>query len=94
MWTWLFGRRNRAQHDVVMYTRQGCHLCEQAWEVLQRAARRHRLSLRQVDVDSDPALVEQHGEHVPVVAIDGRVRFRGIVNAVLLERILRKDDEG
>jgi hypothetical protein len=72
-----------------MYTREGCHLCEQAWVVLQRAARRYRLALRQVDVDSDPALVEQHGTCVPVVVIDGRVRFRGVVNAVLLERILR-----
>jgi glutaredoxin len=76
-----------------MYTRQGCHLCEQAWEVLSRAARRHALTLRQVDVDSDPVLVEQHGEHVPVVVIEGQVRFRGVVNPVLLERILRPGDQ-
>jgi hypothetical protein len=91
MWAWLFGRKARRLRDVVLVTRQGCHLCDDAWEVLQRAAQRHPLALRQVDVDSDPALVEQHGEHVPVVQIDGRVRFRGVVNAVLLERILRAD---
>jgi glutaredoxin len=89
MWSWLFGRRARRPRDVVMYTRQGCHLCEQAWDVLQRAARRYPLALRQVDIESDPALVEQHGEHVPVVVIDGQVRFRGVVNPVLLARILR-----
>jgi glutaredoxin len=89
MWRWWFGRRGRASRDVLMYTRQGCHLCEQAWELLEAAAGRYALTLRQVDVDSDPALVQEHGEHVPVVVIDGRVRFRGIVNAVLLERVLR-----
>jgi glutaredoxin len=89
MWSWLFGRKARPPRDVVMYTRQGCHLCEQAWEALIRAAQRYPLTLRQVDVDGEPSLVEQHGEHVPVVVIDGQVRFRGIVNAVLLERILR-----
>jgi glutaredoxin len=70
-----------------MYTRQGCHLCEQAWELLERARRRHGFDLRQVDIDGDPALREQHGLHVPVVEVDGRVYFRGVVNAVLLERL-------
>ena len=74
---------------ATLYAKPGCHLCEQALEVLRRAGRRYRLALRQVDVDSDPSLVEQHGNCVPVVVIDGRVRFRGVVNAVLLERILR-----
>lgn len=87
MWSWLFGRGTPAR-EVTLYTRKGCHLCDDAWEVLCRAARRHRLSLRQVDVDSDPALKERYDQCVPVVAIDGRVRFRGAVNEVLLERIL------
>jgi glutaredoxin len=91
MLTWLFGQDEKP-HEVVMYTRQGCHLCEDAWALLEAAAIRHRLSLTKVDVDGDPALVEAHGEWVPVVQIDGRVRFRGVVNAALLERVLRGAD--
>ncbi len=91
MWSWLLGRTGR-RRDVVMYTRQGCHLCEQAWEALERAARRYPLNLQKVDVDTDAALAEQHGQHVPVVVIDGQVRFRGIVNPVLLERVLRSGE--
>ena len=93
MRAWLFGRRAGPSREVVMYTRRGCHLCEEAWAELQRATRRYTLALRQVDVDGDPALVEQHGEQVPVVVIDGRVRFRGVVDRVLLERILRAGEE-
>jgi predicted thioredoxin/glutaredoxin len=74
---------------VVLYTRQGCHLCDDAWAVLQRAHRRYGFALSQVDIDGDPDLAQRYGLEVPVVLIDGRVRFRGIVNPVLLERLLR-----
>jgi glutaredoxin len=92
-WTWLkslWPRKKRSACDIVMYTRQGCHLCEQAWEQLEAARRRHGFALRQVDVDGDPQLVRAYGECVPVVAVDGKVRFRGAVNQVLLERLLSR----
>lgn len=80
----------RATRDVVMYTRQGCHLCDQAWQQLERAKKRYGFALRQVDIDGDPLLVREYGECVPVVTIDGKVRFRGVVNRVLLERLLSR----
>lgn len=57
------------------------------------AAQQHRLTLRKIDIDSDAALVE-YGLCVPVVVIDGRVRFRGVVNSVLLERMLGDAGDG
>lgn len=87
MWSWLCGS-NEAR-EVILYTRQGCHLCDDALAVLRDAARSHPLALRQVDIDTDPTLVAEYGLCVPVVLIDGKVRFRGIVNPVLLHRILR-----
>jgi hypothetical protein len=90
-WDWLlpWRRPSGPPHAVVMYTRQGCHLCEDAWALLARLRRRYRFTLTAVDVDADPALAAEHGECVPVVAVDGRVRFRGVVNPVLLRRLLR-----
>ena len=41
-----------------------------------------------VDIDADPRLRERYNECVPVVEIDGRERFRGHVNRVLLSRIV------
>jgi glutaredoxin len=75
--------------EVVVYTRRGCHLCEVAWEQLRAEQRRHGFRLGAVDVDGDPELVRAHGEWVPVVTVNGRVRFRGRVNGVLLARLLR-----
>jgi glutaredoxin len=75
----------------VMYTRRGCHLCEAAWQHLEREQRRYGFELTAVDVDSDPDLAARFGDQVPVVAINGRVRFRGAVNEVLLRRLLRAE---
>jgi hypothetical protein len=41
-----------------------------------------------IDIDGDPALQKQFNECVPVVEINGKVRFRGRVNEVLLLRLL------
>jgi len=71
-------------HNVVLYTRVGCHLCDDARDLLVR----HGLTPRLVDVDRDTQLAAEYGNCVPVVEIDGRVRFRGRVNPVLLRRLL------
>lgn len=70
--------------NVILYTRQGCHLCDDALTIL----RRHGLAPRLVDIDADESLRQCYNECVPVVEIDGKERFRGRVNEVLLARIL------
>ncbi len=92
-WLWSWWRRSvrLGRLRVVMYTRRGCHLCEEAWALLGRQRRRYGFALEAVDVDTDPELVALHGNWVPVVTVDGKVRFRGGVNAALLERLLRAE---
>jgi len=70
---------------TTVYTREGCHLCEQAYQLLTR----YGLHPRLVDIDQDPALRARYTDCVPVVEIDGTERFRGYINPLLLERILR-----
>lgn len=72
-------------HAATMYTREGCHLCEQALQLLAR----HGITVTLVDIDRDPALRAQYSDCVPVVIIDGQERFRGIVDERLLMRLLR-----
>jgi glutaredoxin len=73
---------------VTVYTRAECCCCHKAIDLLKEYQREHDFTLEQVDVDSDPALASEHGQHVPVVAVDGKVRFRGVVNPILFERLL------
>ena len=70
--------------SVTLYTRRGCHLCDDAHALLLR----HGLQPQLVDIDADSALRERYNECVPVVEINGRERFRGRINEVLLIRLL------
>ncbi|MBA4015964.1 MAG: NrdH-redoxin [Pirellula sp.] len=70
--------------NVVLYTRNGCHLCDDAAQVLHA----HGLTPQLVDIDADPALRDAHHEWVPVIEIDGVVRFRGRIEPILLRRLL------
>jgi glutaredoxin len=92
LWNWLRRLRqgpSRADWQIILYTRQGCHLCEDAWALLEQARHQYGFALSTVDVDHDAELARQFGDQVPVVAVNGRVRFRGIINRVLLYRMLR-----
>ena len=91
-WPWLtFWKRNGCSvyttWDVVLYTRVGCHLCEEAWALLETARQRNGFTLSKVDIDADAELAARFGLEVPVIAVNGKVRFRGVVNAVLLQRL-------
>jgi len=57
---------------VVMYGRPGCHLCEQAAEVIARVCDDLGETWVEVSIDDDDALREEYGEEIPVTLVDGR----------------------
>ncbi len=69
---------------IVLFSRQGCHLCDLAAEIL----RRHGLSFDLVDIDTDAQLRARYDQCVPVVVVDGKERFRGRIDELLLRRLL------
>jgi len=77
-------RQIRSEIDVVLYTRDGCHLCDQAHQLLIQ----HGLTVKTVDIDQNSNLVDRYNECVPVVWIDGRERFRGRINQLLVRRLI------
>ncbi len=70
--------------NVTLYTRKGCHLCDDAYQVLAQ----HGIEPSVIDVDTNALLREKFDTCVPVVEIDGKVRFRGRIDPVLLKRLL------
>ncbi len=58
--------------EVVLYTRAGCHLCDEAKQVL----RDEGVEFSTVDIDSDAGLRALYNEEVPVVFIGGRKAFK------------------
>jgi len=80
----LSGQRFRS---LKIYTRRDCPLCNEAIELMKRY-RQWLPSPEFVDVDQDQTLVRRFGESVPVIEIDGRIRFRGRVSELLLRRLI------
>jgi len=69
---------------LVLVTRQGCHLCDQALGILHSLG--HEPELR--DVDSEDRLHDLYDWRVPVVLVDGRVVAEGRIELEQLRRAL------
>ena len=69
---------------IVLYSRRGCHLCQQAEELLAF----HAPDAVTVDVDAAADLAHRYGTRVPVIEIDGRVALEGRFDEAALVRAL------
>ena len=56
--------------EFTVYSRVGCHLCEDLLQQLIQLQQAHNFKINEVDVDSSPQLIEQYGLQVPVVTCD------------------------
>jgi glutaredoxin len=66
----------QASHEVVVYSRRGCHLCEIVKESLAKLSRHGSFTWREVDVDTSNDLRRRFHDEVPVVFIDGKKAFK------------------
>ena len=73
--------------SVRFYTRPNCHLCDDARQILQAYAS-WLPEIELVDISGDGNLEERFGECVPVVEMDGQVRFRARIDEWALERMI------
>lgn len=60
------------QHVVTLITRAGCHLCEEAEQLLRRLSGELGFGYREVDVDGSPVLRDEYSDRVPVILLDGK----------------------
>jgi hypothetical protein len=74
--------------EVVLYGRDGCCLCDEAREILERVRVTHPFALVQRDIDTDERLLRAYLERIPVVAIDGVEVFELFVDEPELARRL------
>ncbi len=77
---------------VVLYGREGCCLCDDAREILQRVRARTAFELREFDIETDAAVHRAYLERIPVVTIDGVEAFEFFVDEAELERQVTSGD--
>lgn len=76
---------------VTFYTREGCHLCDEALAVVEGARKEEPFDLRVVDLDREapPEKRAAYDWEVPVIEIDGRKIAKYTIEAPRLLRLLR-----
>jgi glutaredoxin len=58
--------------EATLYTRPGCHLCDEAKAQITPLLGEAGVILREVNIDADPALRDQYGFEVPVIFLGPR----------------------
>jgi hypothetical protein len=72
--------------ELVLVTRQGCHLCDQALYILRELGHEPHLA----DVDADEELFRLYDWRVPVVLADGVIVAEGRIIKATLEEALKR----
>ena len=75
---------------LTVYYRPGCHLCDEMKAIAQRVARAapRPITIREVDISTDPVLEARYGLEIPVLLVDGRKAAKYRVSEEELTRML------
>lgn len=82
--------QDQSAFEVTFYTKAGCHLCEEARDMLDDIAALTTYELTEIDIRSDPATFEKYRYRIPVIIInketiiEGRIEFRELAKAFQL----------
>jgi glutaredoxin len=76
--------------EVTLYTRPGCHLCEEAKKAIANLMREFGAALREVNIENDAVLEERYGWDIPVIFIGARKAAKHRVDVDQFRRQLRE----
>src|ERR1700722_2574839 len=66
--------------EVTLYTRPGCHLCEEAKTAVAPLLREFGAVLREVNIENDAVLEQRYGWEIPVIFLGARKAAKHRVN--------------
>jgi glutaredoxin len=75
--------------EVTLYTRPGCHLCEEAKTAVAPLLREFGAVLREVNIENDAILEERYGWDIPVIFVGARKAAKHRVDVEQLRRQLQ-----
>lgn len=60
------------QHEVLLLSRPGCHLCDDARAVVEKVAAETSAQVEEINMLEHPDLVAKYAEQIPVTLVDGK----------------------
>jgi thiol-disulfide isomerase/thioredoxin len=81
---------------LTIYSRPGCHLCDDMKAVVQRVAHTGGIpiSIAEIDISTDPALEARYGLEIPVLMVEGKKTAKYRITDDELMRVLRGRSRG
>lgn len=73
---------------LTIYSRPGCHLCDEMKAVVVRVARTVPLTIEEIDISADPDLERRYGVEIPVLLVDGKKAAKYRLTEAQLRRML------
>ena len=82
--------RDTAVTALTIYSRPGCHLCDDMKAIVHRVARdfASTITIDEVDISTDPELESMYGTEIPVLRIDGKKMAKYRIEEGALRRML------
>ena len=78
------------RREITLYTRPGCHLCEEAKRAIAPIMREFGAVLREVNIENDPVLKERYGVDIPVIFLGSRKVAKHRVDVEQFRRQMRE----
>jgi len=77
------------KHQVTIYSRPDCHLCDRAKEVVERCKEKVDFTMEAVDISQDAELLARYRHDIPVILLDGKEIARHFVRERQLLELLQ-----
>jgi glutaredoxin len=79
---------------LTIYSKPGCHLCDEMKATVRRVIQDPHISVDDIDISNDPVLVDRYGLEIPVLAINGKKVAKYRVSEEELRRMVQSREEG
>ena len=76
---------------LTLYSKPGCHLCEELRAALEELQPEHRFTIDEIDITTNPELFARYRYEIPVLLKDGREVARGRITDRELIALLRPE---
>ena len=81
-------RKERRMLHVILYSKAGCHLCDEAREYLEDAASAYAdVEIDEIDIRRDTLLFERYRHRIPVIEVNGVERLEGRIEAADIQSL-------
>jgi glutaredoxin len=88
IWQEVLRRTELLKPHVIVYSRPGCHLCDEAKVAIKSAGCADRFTMEEINIESDDELLRKYKHDIPVVTIDGVEHFKHRVSVANFKKVL------